>query len=131
MSSNQAKVVIKTDGAPKPIGPYSAGIRYGNLVFVSGQIGLDPQTGTLVPGGIEAETCQVMSNLSHILEAAGSGLDKVLKTTVFLRDMNDFGKMNPCYADSFPENPPARSTVQAGALPRNAAVEIDVIAYVD
>jgi len=130
MSSSQTKVVIKTDKAPKAIGPYSVAIQLGNLVFTSGQIGLDPQTGNLVTGGIEAETCQVMANLKHILEAAGSGLDKVVKTTVFLRDMNDFGKMNPCYGECFPENPPARSTVQAAALPRGAAIEIDVIAFV-
>jgi 2-iminobutanoate/2-iminopropanoate deaminase len=131
MSSKQAKVVIKTDKAPKAVGPYSVAVQFGNLVFASGQIGLDPETGNLVPGGIEQETCQVMSNLQHVLEAAGSGMDKVVKTTVFLRDINDFARMNPCYAASFPENPPARSTIQAAALPKGASIEIDVIAFID
>jgi len=130
MPSSQEKVVIRTDKAPKAIGPYSVAIRLGNLVFASGQAGLDPQTGNLVPGGIEPETRQTLTNLKHVLEAAGSGMDKALKTTVFLRDMNDFGRMNAIYAEFFPENPPARSTVQVAALPKGAAVEIEVIAYV-
>ena len=130
MTSSQEKVVIRTDKAPKAIGPYSVAIRLGNLVFASGQAGLDPQTGNLVPGGIEPETRQTLTNLKHVLEAAGSGMDKALKTTVFLRDMNDFGRMNAIYAEFFPENPPARSTVQVAALPKGAAVEIEVIAYV-
>jgi 2-iminobutanoate/2-iminopropanoate deaminase len=131
MASNQAKVIIKTDKAPKAIGPYSVAIQLGNLVFTSGLIALDPQTGNLVTGGIEAETRQTLTNLKHILEAAGSGLDKVVKTTVFLRDINDFGRMNPVYGEFFTENPPARTTVQAAALPRGAAIEIDIIAFVD
>ena len=130
MSSSSENVVIKTDKAPKAIGPYSVGIRQGNLVFTSGQIGLDPQTGSLVAGGIEAETRQVLTNLKHVLEAAGSGLDKVVKTTVFLRDMNDFAILNPVYGEFFQENPPARSIAQAVALPKGAAVEIDAIAFV-
>jgi len=131
MSSNQSKIVIKAEKAPKAIGPYSVGIQLGNLVFTSGQVGLDPQTGNLVAGGIEAETRQTLTNLKHILEAAGSGLDKVVKTTVFLRDINEFGRMNPVYGEFFTENPPARTTVQAAALPRGGAIEIDIIAYVD
>jgi 2-iminobutanoate/2-iminopropanoate deaminase len=130
MSSSQSQIVIKTDKAPKAIGPYSVAIQLGNLVFTSGQVGLDPQTGNLVTGGIEAETRQVLTNLKHILEAAGSGLDKVVKTTMFLRDINDFGRANPVYGEFFTENPPARSTVQAAALPRSAAIEIDIIAFV-
>ena len=115
MSSNQSKIVIKAEKAPKAIGPYSVGIQLGNLVA----------------GGIEAETRQTLTNLKHILEAAGSGLDKVVKTTVFLRDINEFGRMNPVYGEFFTENPPARTTVQAAALPRGGAIEIDIIAYVD
>jgi 2-iminobutanoate/2-iminopropanoate deaminase len=130
MISSQEKVVVRTDKAPKAIGPYSAAIRFGNLVFTSGQIAIDPQTGNLVSGGIEAETRQVLSNIKNLLEAAGSGMDKVVRTTVFLRDMNDFGPMNQVYGESFTENPPARTTVQAAALPKGAALEIDTIAYV-
>lgn len=129
MSSSESKVVIKTDKAPKAIGPYSVAIQFGNLVFTSGLIALDPQTGNLVTGGIEAETRQALTNLKYILEAAGSGLDKVVKTTVFLRDINDFGRMNPVYGEFFTENPPARTTLQAAALPRSAAIEIDIIAF--
>jgi 2-iminobutanoate/2-iminopropanoate deaminase len=131
MTSNQSKVVIQAEKAPKAIGPYSIGIQLGKLVFTSGLIALDPQTGNLVTGGIEAETRQTLTNLKHILEAAGSGLDKVVKTTVFLRDINEFGRMNPVYGEFFTENPPARTTVQAAALPRGAAIEIDIIAFVD
>jgi 2-iminobutanoate/2-iminopropanoate deaminase len=130
MDSSQDKVVVKTDKAPQAIGPYSVAIRYGELVFTSGQIALDPQNGNLVAGGIEAETRQVLTNLKNVLEAAGSGLDKVVKTTVFLRDMNDFGKMNPIYGEFFTANPPARTTVQIAALPKGAAIEVDAIAFV-
>ena len=130
MFSNPEKVVIHADKAPKAVGPYSAGMQLGSLVFTSGQIALDPQTGNLVAGGIEAETRQVMTNIKNILEAAGSDMSKVVKTTVFLRDMNDFGRMNPVYGEFFTENPPARTTVQAAALPRGGAVEIDAIAFI-
>ena len=130
MSSGKEKVVIRTDKAPKAIGPYSVAIQFGDLVFTSGQIALDPQSGSLVTGGIEAETRQVLTNLKNILEAAGSDLSKVVKTTVFLRDMNDFGKMNPVYGEFFTENPPARSTVQVSGLPRGAALQIDAIASI-
>ncbi len=122
------KHVIRSEKAPKALGPYSVAVRSGNLVFASGQLGLDPATGELVSGGIEAETHQSLSNLSHVLEDAGSGLDAAVKTTVFLREMADFPKMNAVYAEFFPKNPPARSTVQVAALPKNAAVEIEVIA---
>src|SRR5512143_2386035 len=114
--------VIKSEKAPKALGPYSVAIRSGELVFCSGQLGLDPATGELIPGEIEAETRQSLTNWSHVLEAAGSGLDAAVKTTVFLRDIEDFPKMNAVYGEFFPENPPARSTVQVGALPKNAAV---------
>ncbi len=122
--------VIVSEKAPKALGPYSVAIRSGNFVFASGQLGLDPASGNLVPGEIEAETRQALTNLSHVLEEAGSGLDAAVKTTVFLRDMADFPKMNAVYAEFFPEKAPARSTVQVAALPKNGAVEIEVIALV-
>jgi 2-iminobutanoate/2-iminopropanoate deaminase len=120
--------VVTSNKAPKAIGPYSVAILAGNFVFASGQLGLDPPSGSLVPGGIEAETRQVLTNLSHVLKDAGSGLEFVVKTTVFLRDMTEFSKMNAVYAEFFKDEPPARSTVQAAALPRGGAVEIDAIA---
>jgi 2-iminobutanoate/2-iminopropanoate deaminase len=122
------KRVITSEKAPKAIGPYSVAIRTGELVFSSGQLGLDPQSGNLVPGGIEAETNQALINLSHLLADSGSGLDEVIKTTVFLKDMADFPKMNSIYAEFFPENPPARSTVQVAALPKGGSVEIEAVA---
>jgi 2-iminobutanoate/2-iminopropanoate deaminase len=122
------KMVIQTEMAPQAIGPYSQGIRAGNFVFTAGQIGLDPQTGEIVPGGIEAETRRVLQNLTSVLEAAGSSLDRVVKTTVFLRDMNDFARMNSVYAEFFKDNFPARSTVQVAALPKGVAIEIEVVA---
>ncbi len=121
---------IVSEKAPKAIGPYSVAVRSGNLIFASGQLGLDPATGDLVAGEIEAETRQSLTNLGHVLEAAGSSLSAVLKTTVFLRDIQDFPKMNAVYGEFFRENPPARSTVQVAALPKNGAVEIEVIALV-
>lgn len=122
------KQIVVAEKAPKAIGPYSAANRFGNLVFTSGQLGIDPQTGDLASGGIEAETRQALTNVQHVLEAAGSSLDHVLKTTVFLRDMGDFAKMNAIYAQFFTANFPARSTVQAAALPKGGAVEIEVVA---
>lgn len=119
---------LTSEKAPRAIGPYSIGVQVGDLVFCSGQLGLDPATGNLAAGGIEAETHQALRNLSAVLEAAGAGLEDVVKTTVFLRDINDFAKMNAVYAEYFKENPPARSAFQAGALPKGAAVEIEAIA---
>ncbi len=124
------KEIIKTDKAPKAIGPYSVANRIGNLIFASGQLGLNPENNELVPGGVEAETRQALTNLKNVLEASGSSLSQVVKTTVFLADMADFVRMNSIYGEFFSENPPARSTVQAAALPRNGAVEIDLIAFV-
>jgi 2-iminobutanoate/2-iminopropanoate deaminase len=120
--------IIKTERAPAAIGPYSQAIRAGGFVFASGQIPLDPQTGEFVPGGVAEQTEQVMRNLSAVLEAAGTSLESVVKTTVFLADMNDFAVMNEVYGRYFKENPPARATVQAARLPRDARVEIEVIA---
>ncbi|MEZ0394882.1 MAG: Rid family detoxifying hydrolase [Anaerolineales bacterium] len=124
------RTVITSQKAPKAIGPYSVAVRSGDLVFTAGQVGLDPLTGNLVPGGVEAETRQALTNLQHVLADAGSGLEYALKTTVFLRDMADFAAMNAVYAEFFPENPPARSTVAVAALPKGAAVEIEVVALV-
>jgi 2-iminobutanoate/2-iminopropanoate deaminase len=122
------KKVITAEQAPKPIGPYSVGIQLGELIFTAGQLGIDPQSGNLVAGGIQAETRQALTNLKTILEAGGSNLGQVLKTTVFLKDMGEFSLMNAVYAEFFPENPPARSAVQVAALPKNGAVEIEAVA---
>jgi 2-iminobutanoate/2-iminopropanoate deaminase len=122
------KECIVSEKAPKAIGPYSHATRFGMFVFTSGQIGLDPKTNALVAGGIESETRQVLLNLGDVLEASGTHLNQVLKTTVFLRDMNDFAVMNKVYGEFFLEGYPSRSTVQVAALPKNAAVEIEVIA---
>jgi 2-iminobutanoate/2-iminopropanoate deaminase len=121
---------IQTDRAPAAIGPYSQAIRAGGFVFVSGQIPIDPATGEFVAGGIGEQTERVLKNLSAVLEAAGSGLGKVVKTTVFLADMNEFSQMNEVYARFFTEAPPARATVAAAGLPRNARVEIEAVALV-
>jgi 2-iminobutanoate/2-iminopropanoate deaminase len=120
--------IIKTESAPGAIGPYSQAVRAVGFVFASGQIPIDPKTGVFVEGGIAEQTHQVMRNIKALLEAAGSGLEAVVKTTVFLSDMGDFSAMNEVYGQYFKENPPARSTVQAAGLPRDALVEIEVIA---
>ena len=122
--------IVKTEGAPGAIGPYSQAVVAGGFVYASGQIPIDPATGQFVEGGVREQTEQVLRNLSKVLEAAGSSLGRVVKTTVFLADMNDFAAMNEAYAGFFAEEPPARSTVQAARLPRDARVEIDVIALV-
>lgn len=122
------KTIIKSDLAPAAIGPYSVAVAGGPFVFTAGQLGIDPKTGSLVEGGVEAETRQALQNLSAILKASNSCLDNVVKTTVFLRDINDFAKMNTIYGEFFTENPPARSAVQVAALPKNGAVEIEAIA---
>jgi len=125
------KQIIKTEKAPLALGPYSVANQIGNLVFTAGQLGLNPETNELVSGGIEGETRQALTNLKHVLEAAGSALQNVVKTTVFLRDIKDFSDMNRVYAEFFPDNFPARTTVQVAALPRGAAVEIEVIGVID
>lgn len=122
------KKVVQADNAPKAIGPYSAAIKTGEFVFTSGQLGIDPKTGELVPGGIEAETHQALNNLTEVLKAAGSDLSLVVKTTVFLKDINEFQRMNSIYAEYFQAEPPARSAFQVAALPKNANVEIEAIA---
>ena len=122
------KQIIKTADAPQAIGPYSQAVVAGGFVFASGQIPIDPATGQFVEGGIAEQTEQVLRNVSNLLEAAGTSLARVVKTTVFLADMGDFAAMNETYARFFGENPPARSTVQAARLPRDARVEIEVVA---
>jgi len=122
--------IIQTDNAPAAIGPYSQAIKAGGFVFVSGQIPTDPQTGQFVAGGITEQTQQVLNNLQAVLEASGSSLDKVVKTTVFLADMKEFSAMNDVYATFFTGAPPARATVAAAGLPRDARVEIEAVALV-
>ena len=124
------KEVIKTEKAPKALGPYSAGIKVGQFIYTAGQLGLDPASNNLVEG-IEAQTRQALNNLSGILEAAGGSMANVVKTTVFLHDLNDFAAMNAVYATFFGEKPPARSTVQVAALPKAGLVEIEAIAILD
>lgn len=123
------KSAISTTEAPKAAGPYSQGISFDRLIFTSGQIALDPKTNKLVPGGIKEQSRQVMTNLKAVLAAAGSGLNNVIKTTVFLKDINDFSTFNEIYAEYFPDTLPARSAFQVAALPLNAMVEIEMIAH--
>jgi 2-iminobutanoate/2-iminopropanoate deaminase len=120
--------IVRTEEAPQAIGPYSQAVVAGGFIFASGQIPTDPATGRFVEGGVREQTRQVLRNLSKVLEAAGSSLARVVKTTVFLADMNDFAAMNEVYASFFHDEPPARSTVEAARLPRDARVEIDVVA---
>jgi 2-iminobutanoate/2-iminopropanoate deaminase len=122
------KEVVATNGAPKAIGPYSQAIRANGLVFCSGQIPLDPATNQLIAGDVVAQTDRVLKNLTAVLTEAGSSLEKVVKTTVFLKSMGDFAAMNETYGKSFTQNPPARSTVEVARLPKDVLVEIDVIA---
>jgi len=121
---------IQTDQAPQAIGPYSQAIRAGGFLFASGQIPIDPQTGQFIAGGIAEQTEQVLKNLAAVLLAAGSSLDRVVKTTVFLADMDEFALMNEVYGRFFVTQPPARATVEAARLPRDARVEIEAIALV-
>jgi 2-iminobutanoate/2-iminopropanoate deaminase len=122
------KQALSSPDAPAAIGPYSPGIRAGNLLFLSGQVPMNPATGTLVDGDIAAQTEQVMRNLGALLEAAGAGFGHVVKTTVYLADMNDFAAMNGVYGQYMVDPPPARATVQVARLPRDVKVEIDLIA---
>lgn len=122
------RTIVKSDDVPQPIGPYSIGTSAGNLVFLAGTLGIEPTTGEMAPGGIASETRRALENIRAALEAAGSAMEQVMKTTVFLRDMNDFAAMNAVYAEFFPSDPPARSAVQVARLPKDAAVEIEVIA---
>ena len=126
-----AKKQIQTDQAPAAIGPYSQAIRAGNMLFISGQIPLNPKTGELVTGDIEAQTKQVIANLKAILEAAGATMNHVVRTTIFLKDMGNFAKVNAVYGEAFSAPFPARATVEVARLPRDVGVEIDAIAQVD
>ena len=119
---------VQTDKAPKAIGPYSQAIKASGLLFASGQVPIDPATGDLIQGTIGEQTVRALQNLQAVLEAAGTSLGRVVKTTVFLADMNDFGEMNAAYGTFFSDLPPARSTVEVSRLPKDARVEIDVIA---
>jgi 2-iminobutanoate/2-iminopropanoate deaminase len=125
------KRVVANEGAPKAIGPYSQAIVHGDLIYCSGQIPLDPATGVIVPGDIAEQTARVLENLKAVLESAGSSLDRVLKTTVFVKDLGEFALMNEVYGRYFHVNPPARSTVEVSRLPRDVRVEIDCIAALD
>lgn len=127
MDTRQA---ISTDSAPRAVGPYSQAIRSGGLIFTAGQIPMDPATGEMVQGDIEAQTRRVLDNLMAVLVAAGSGAANVLKVTVFMTDLGEFARMNAVYAEYFPDPPPARSAVQVGALPKGAAIEMEAVAAV-
>jgi 2-iminobutanoate/2-iminopropanoate deaminase len=120
--------IISTQKAPAAVGPYSQGIKADNFIFTAGQIPINPETGKLVEGGIKEQTRQVIQNLAHVLEAAGTGLDRVVKTTIFTTDLAEFGAINEVYGSFFANNPPARSTVQVAALPLGARVEIEAVA---
>ena len=124
------KSIVHTDKAPKAIGPYSQAIRTDSMIYTAGQTGLDPATGELIGNTVEEQTRQVLANLQNVIEAAGSTLAHVVKTTVFLKDMNDFSKMNAIYAEFFGENPPALSTVAVAALPKSGLVEIEAVALI-
>ena len=124
------KQTIQTQEAPQAIGPYSQGMVANGFLFASGQIPLDPATGNLVEGDIEAQTERVLRNLAAIVAAAGSAMDRVVKTTVYMKDMGEFARMNAVYARFFPSQPPARSTVEAARLPRDVKVEMDLVALV-
>ncbi len=122
------KTIIRSSSAPAPIGPYSQAVKAGNMLFISGQIALDPHSGELITGNIVDETGHVMQNIAAILEEAGLDFSSVVKTSIFLKDMNDFGTVNEVYGKYFSENPPARETVQVAKLPKDVNVEISVIA---
>jgi 2-iminobutanoate/2-iminopropanoate deaminase len=123
------KSIISTDSAPAAIGPYSQGVVVGEFLFLSGQIALDPLSGEMVRGGIEAQTQRVMENLRGILESQGLGFESLVKTTIFLTNVREFSKVNEIYGSYFSENPPARSTVEVSGLPRDAAIEIEGVAH--
>jgi len=125
-----SKNIIQTSEAPEPIGPYSQAVSSGKMLFVSGQIPLDPQTGELVTGNIEEETKMVMRNIQAILQAGGTDFSRVVKCSIFVKDLNDFSRINRVYGDYFPQQPPARETVEVNRLPKDVNVEISCIAIV-
>jgi 2-iminobutanoate/2-iminopropanoate deaminase len=124
------KEIIKTDKAPAAIGPYSQAVKYENLVFTSGTLGVDPGSGSFVEGGIQAQTKQCLENLKAVLEASGSSMENVLKATVFIKDMNDFPKINEIYGQYFTKEQPGRSCVEVARLPKDGLIEIETIAFV-
>ena len=128
--ANSKKEIIRTDKAPAAIGPYSVAVRYENLLFLSGQTPLNPDTGEFVGGDIEQQAHRVLTNIKNVLEAAGSSMEHTLKCTVFLKNMADFSRMNAVYAEYFKVDPPARSAVEVAALPKGADIEIEAIAYI-
>lgn len=130
MSHCDCKKAISSEKGPRAIGPYSIAFKAKHFIYTAGQIGLDPSTGELVKGGLEAETRQALDNLKAILTAANACMEDVVKTTVFLKDMNDFAKMNVIYAEYFEKDPPARSAIQVAALPKNALIEVESVAFV-
>ena len=130
MEDKIKKEVLTSSKAPKAVGPYSLGIRSGGFLFLSGQLGLDPDSGRFIEGGVEAQTRQALLNIRNVLQDAGCDLSDVVKTSVFLSDIADFTKMNAVYAEFFGNDPPARSTMQVGALPKSGLVEIEVIAKI-
>jgi 2-iminobutanoate/2-iminopropanoate deaminase len=125
------KEIISTDMAPKAIGPYSQAVKVGNFLFISGQIPIDPKTGELIEGNIKEQTKRVLENLKGIMESLGGSLENIIKTTVFLKNIEDFHDMNEIYAEYFKENPPARSTIEVSRLPRNVSIEIEAIGILD
>ena len=125
------KKIVKSDKAPAALGPYSVAVKAGHVVFTAGQLGIDPSSGNFVEGGIEAQTRQALENIKAVLEASGTKMSKVVKTTVFLLDMNDFGAMNGVYGEYFKKKFPARSAVQVARLPKDGLVEIEAIALLD
>jgi 2-iminobutanoate/2-iminopropanoate deaminase len=124
-----SKEIVRTEKAPEAIGPYSQAVKYGNLVFTSGSIGIDPVTGAFPEGGLQTQAKQCLENLKVILEASGSRLENVLKTTVFIKDMNDFSKINEIYGQYFTEKQPGRSCVEVARLPKDALIEIEAVAF--
>ena len=128
MPGKRPRQAVSTQSAPAAIGPYSQGMLCGNLLFISGQLPIDPASGELIEGTIEEKTRQALNNLRAIAEEAGAGLEDVVKTTVFLKDMNDFGAMNSAYAEYFTDTPPARAAIQVAALPKGADLEIEAVA---
>ena len=128
LSQSPVREVVATENAPAAVGPYSQGVRAGDFIFTAGQLGIDPSSGRLVEGGVEAQTRQALTNIQAVLEAAGSGLDRVVKATLYLHDMTDFQAVNAIYAQFFTKDPPARSAVQVAALPLGGLVMIEAVA---
>lgn len=124
------KSIISTEKAPAAIGPYSQAVKLENLIFTSGQIPADPSSGEIVPGGVEPQARQALKNLKEVLNAAGASLNNVIKTTVFIKNMDDFALINGIYAQFFGEQPPARSCVEVARLPKDVLVEIEAVAYI-